>query len=261
MTVEKSANPKSIIEFKFGRKHYAFSPRPLATLATVIALPLLLMLGFWQLHRADVKREILALYHTNSAALPTMVYSTINEPLPAPFQHIAVRGHFAPDQQILLDNRFNEHQVGYQVITPFKLEDSNTYLLINRGWTPRHRNRAVMPTFETPDQKEIVTLSGYVSYPSQHNFVLGQNVEPLKNGLNVAQNLELAEMSEVVQHPVYPFVLLLDEKENYGFTREWNPVTMSPDIHMGYAVQWFALAASLLIIYLVVNLKARELHD
>ena len=30
---------------------------------------------------------------------------------------------------------------------------------------------------------------------------------------------------------------------------------MSPEKHLGYAIQWFALALALFVIYIVVNLK------
>jgi surfeit locus 1 family protein len=261
MTLEKPLRPKSIIEFKLGRKRYHFSPRPLATLAAVVVFPLLLLLGFWQLHRADIKREILATYQTNSHAAPAGTLTTLTEPLPLQFQRISVKGHFVNSQQILLDNRFNEHKAGYEVLTPFKLTNSNAYLLVNRGWIQRGRNRTIMPIFETPDDKEIVTLSGYVNYPKQRNLLLGPNLEAPKQGLSIAQNIQLDQISDTLQHPVYPLILLLDEESEHGFSRHWNPVTMTPDIHMGYAVQWFALAASLLIIYIVVNLKSEKLRD
>jgi surfeit locus 1 family protein len=261
MTVENSVNPKSIIEFKLGSKHYHFSPRPLATLATVIVFPLLLVLGFWQLHRADIKREVLELYQTNSAHPPAITYTKITEPFPKQFQRVSVRGHFIPSQQILLDNRFHEHQVGYQVITPFKLEESNTYLFINRGWIPRSRSRTIIPTFETPPEKQIITLSGYASYPKESNFLVGPNLETPKPGTAIVQSVQIDQLSEIVQHPAYPFILLLDEQQNHGFTRSWTPVTMGPDTHLGYAVQWFALAASLVIIYVAVNLRSEKARD
>ena len=50
-------------------------------------------------------------------------------------------------------------------------------------------------------------------------------------------------------------VLLLDKDQPGGFVREWNPVVVGPERHVGYAVQWFALAAALVILYVWVNLN------
>jgi surfeit locus 1 family protein len=39
--------------------HREFSPRPIPTVATVVLLPILISLGFWQLDRAAQKRQML----------------------------------------------------------------------------------------------------------------------------------------------------------------------------------------------------------
>jgi len=261
MTIEQQTEAKNLFDLSLGNRRYYFSPRPLASLATLVVLPLLLLLGFWQLHRADVKREILAQYETNSAVVPVVAHSKFIEPYPKQYQHISIRGNFVPAQQILLDNRFNAHRAGFDVLTPFKLENSDTYILVNRGWVPRHRSRNLVPSIDTPKEKQIITLSGYLNYPGQHTLLLGQNIENSKAGVTIVQILQLDEIGELLQRPLYPFVLLLEEKQPYGFVREWTPVVMGPDMHTGYAVQWFALAISLLIIYIVVNLKSEKLND
>lgn len=261
MTVEKALQNKSIIEFRLGRKRYHFSPRPLATLATALLLPFLIMLGFWQLHRAETKRDIISLYRANSAAIPTEVKTTFASGLPKPFEKLMVRGHFLKDTQILLDNRFHEHQVGYEVMTPFKLNNSDTLLLINRGWIPRNQRRSIFPVIETPADEQTLTLMGLASYPSARHFLLGTNNEHPREDLHIIQHIDIEELRSMLAKPLYPFVLLLDEQQDVGFVRNWNPINMTPDVHQGYAVQWFALAASLLIMYLFVNLKSEQLHD
>ncbi len=40
-----------------------------------------------------------------------------------------------------------------------------------------------------------------------------------------------------------------------GYVRTWSPPGFPPMRHIGYAVQWFALALALLVIYLVTNLR------
>jgi surfeit locus 1 family protein len=48
---------------------------------------------------------------------------------------------------------------------------------------------------------------------------------------------------------------LLDPAEPDGYARHWAPPGFPPIRHIGYAVQWFALAAALLVIYLIMNIK------
>lgn len=58
--------------------------------------------------------------------------------------------------------------------------------------------------------------------------------------------------------PMVEHVLAIDPHSRYGYRREWQIVPFSPERHLGYAVQWFALACALLVIYLVVNFKRIE---
>jgi len=50
-------------------------------------------------------------------------------------------------------------------------------------------------------------------------------------------------------------VILLDPKEPDGYARNWEAPGFPPMRHIGYAVQWFALAAALLVIYIVTNVR------
>ena len=50
-------------------------------------------------------------------------------------------------------------------------------------------------------------------------------------------------------------LVLLDPGEPDGYVRDWSPPGFPPMRHIGYAVQWFAMAATLLVIWVVTNLK------
>ena len=53
-----------------------------------------------------------------------------------------------------------------------------------------------------------------------------------------------------------PLMLLLDPDDAHGFVRDWQAVYgVTPDKHRAYALQWFTLAAVLLLIYIGVNSK------
>ena len=50
-------------------------------------------------------------------------------------------------------------------------------------------------------------------------------------------------------------LLLLEPGQPDGYERDWQPMVFGPERNVGYAVQWFGLAAALTIIYLVVNTR------
>ena len=49
-------------------------------------------------------------------------------------------------------------------------------------------------------------------------------------------------------------LVLLDPGEADGYVRNWSAPGFPPIRHIAYAVQWFALALTLAVIYLVTNL-------
>jgi cytochrome oxidase assembly protein ShyY1 len=50
-------------------------------------------------------------------------------------------------------------------------------------------------------------------------------------------------------------LVLLDPAEPDGYVRNWAAPGFPPMRHFGYAVQWFALALTLFVIYVVTNLR------
>jgi surfeit locus 1 family protein len=50
-------------------------------------------------------------------------------------------------------------------------------------------------------------------------------------------------------------LILLDPGEPDGYVRHWSPPGFPPMRHIGYAVQWFALAAALFVIFIVTNVR------
>ena len=50
-------------------------------------------------------------------------------------------------------------------------------------------------------------------------------------------------------------VVLLDAGQPDGYLREWQPPGFPPVRHVAYAVQWFALAIALAVIYVVTNVR------
>ncbi len=52
---------------------------------------------------------------------------------------------------------------------------------------------------------------------------------------------------------LFPFPIRIDAGEPGALAVNWQVVNMSPQMHQGYAVQWFAMAAVLLVFYVLRN--------
>ncbi len=51
---------------------------------------------------------------------------------------------------------------------------------------------------------------------------------------------------------------MLDEGQPDGFVRDWRPPGMTPEKHVGYAIQWFGLATTVAVTWLVLSFRPRK---
>jgi surfeit locus 1 family protein len=228
---------------------YYFSLRLIPTIATLFCLPILILLGVWQIHRAEQKQNILTDYEMHQHAAPISL-NQIDTAKNINYTAVKMTGHFDNTHQFLLDNKFYQHQAGYQVITPFVMENHKT-ILINRGWISQGPSRAQLPVI--PPVKNEITIDGSVSIPEKI-FSLGNNTETAEWPKRINE-IDIAQLAKKTGDDFYPFIILLNPASPYGFAREWAPININPSKSYGYAFQWFALAAVLVIIYIGVNTK------
>ena len=56
---------------------------------------------------------------------------------------------------------------------------------------------------------------------------------------------------------IMQFIIRMNPEANNGFIREWSVVSMPPERHVAYAVQWFALALLVVILFVVLSMKKK----
>ena len=219
------------------------------TLLTFVAIALFLRLGYWQLQRADEKKQMIAALNT-FAHTPPIAWSP-HDALPRQYQPMALRGHFLPEV-FLLDNQHYQHQFGYDVVSALLLANDRV-ILVDRGWIKGASSRSEFPTVDIPaGQTQLV---GTAYYPSEKNWVLGQPLEKKQAHFAVIERLDTALISQFLHKSVYPFIIRLEKQDPRGYVREWSVVAMPPARHYGYAVQWFSISLLILIIYISLNAK------
>jgi surfeit locus 1 family protein len=228
-----------------------FSPSRWPTLVTLLLFGFLLSLGFWQLDRAEQKREIIGHYHGDKDDAVIRLDAGMKSASGLEYQRASSLGHYDSAHQLLLDNRTHEGRAGYQVLTPFVLQNSEVAVLINRGWLPLGSSRNRLPDVSVSEAQR--TVRGRLKTPPAEVFMLGEE-EPRQQWPYRIQRIDIPALSAELQRTLLPFVLLLDNEEPDGYLRDWQPVVgFGPERNVGYAVQWFGLAAALLIIYFTVN--------
>jgi surfeit locus 1 family protein len=152
---------------------------------------------------------------------------------------------------VLIDNRISRGVVGYYVVMPLRIDDSQRFVLVNRGWVAGTNTRAQLPQIATPAGP--VRVSGLAVEPSKRYLELSTQVA---EG-NVWQNLTLERYRAAVPIAIQPVIIQQENDLGDGLTREWAEPDLGIQKHYGYAFQWFAMSAAILIYYLVTHVRKR----
>ena len=237
--------------FQIGQR--VFKPTLIPTLVTLILLPVLIRLGFWQLERAEEKRLVLQQFEL-SQKQPAVDITSVPEPEHLlQYQKVTMTGKFDVKHQFLLDNKVYRGKAGYHVITPLFLSGSDKVILLNRGWLPQGKNRQDLPDILTSE--ETIKVFGQVKLNPGAGFNLGGDIEVSTSWPRVVQSENPAVLINYLGYPVLPMIVLQDPNSKAGFARDWYIKKIVPEKSTSYAVQWFALSLALVIIYLVVNFR------
>ena len=143
------------------------------------------------------------------------------------------------------------------VLTPLPLADCDGVVLVNRGWVPQGATRADLPNLPVPAEP-TVSIEGLIDFPPEKVFALGEGEDRDPGWPKVLQRVRLDLQAQQLNARLLPVVLLLAPEQPGGFVREWTPVVIGPERHVGYAVQWFALALALVILYMLATLERVE---
>lgn len=231
--------------------NHRFTPHWAMTLLALLSIVLFLRLGFWQIERGGEKKQMIAALHAFTQQVPTDW--SLSNPLPAQYQPIHVHGYFLPEI-LLLDNQHHQHQFGYDVVSPLVLAGGDV-VLVDRGWVAGDVTRRVFPHVTSPSG--LIQLSGAAYYPSEKSWLLGQALEKKEAHLAVVELLDTHLISQFLHKSVVPFIIRLSQDASNGYVREWAAVAMPPERHYGYALQWFAIALVILILFIVLNFNKK----
>ncbi|MBL7480907.1 SURF1 family protein [Legionella bononiensis] len=229
-----------------------FTPNWLMIVLTLSFIFIFIRLGLWQIQRADEKVTMIAAEESLAKQEPILWRG--EQPLPKQYQRIKVRGTYLPNI-LLLDNQHHQHQFGYDAVSPLQLSDGSV-VLVDRGWVQGESTRRSFPDIQIP--QGIIELQGSAYFPGKKQWVLGPGIEKKEGGITILEILDAKLVSQLLQKKVYPFIIRLDKQDAYGFVREWAIVSMPPQRHLAYALQWFAMALVIFIIFVALNLKKRN---
>lgn len=227
----------------------------LIAICVVMTVALLINLGFWQLGRAADKRELQHAMQQRQLETPTPLGALTPRVAPLSEEQIndmenlnvSAVGRYWNSASFVVAFQFFQGAPGFELITPFELDDSGEVVLVSRGWVtpgPGADGMPYIPALEGPQ-----TLRGQLHIPAMtmnRTQVEGDDW-PLR-----FRSLDIIRAAELMERPLLPWVVRLGVNEPGVFARHWPAVTVNTRMHIQYALQWFGMALVVLLITFVM---------
>ena len=151
------------------------------------------------------------------------------------------------DEQLLVETQLFEGQQGRYLLTPLRIDGTDTVLLVNRGWIP-----STETDFDAFNTAESVSLTGRL----QRSQTLNRNRESEITADRRIYRIDVDAAAAVMPYPVMSMYLL---PEGSGETAPNQlprlvaaDLTIDEGSHLSYAIQWFTFALMLGVIYIVL---------
>ena len=225
------------------------TPRPLrfwwVTLAAVLGVSATLALGAWQMSRAAQKLALQAAIERRQALPPADQRTVLAAANAGDLVHrpVVLRGTWAARHTLFLDNRQMNGKPGFYVVTPLQLEGSGAAVLVERGWVQRNfLQRDALPAIATP--AGVVEVRGRMAPPPGKLYEFaGAGQGPIR------QNVDLAQLRAETGLALLDFAVQQTGPASEGLLREWPQAATGVEKHYGYAFQWWALSALIVLLY------------
>lgn len=234
-----------------------WQPNNKILLFSLLMLPVLLALGCWQLQRAEEKQQILDQYQTNRQLPPVTNNQTLDSGQDQQYRLAWLQGKVDNNRVIILDNRVKSGRPGYEILQAVDISGADKKLLLNRGWVPANLDRAILPSF--PPLNGNIQLRGFLYRTLEGGYQLDDGVKSIADRPTRVGWITVERAAQLFDEPFYPYQLRLDQDSPGALQTGWPTVSVQPHKHTAYAVQWFAMAATLLILTIIANSNLNSL--
>lgn len=214
------------------------------------------LLGQWQLQRMHDKQALL------DQQVPARAQAlTLAAALGAPprLRWVEDHGQYLPGT-VLLDNQTRAGRAGFKLYQPFQ-SDGGARVLVDLGWQPMPPDRVLPPIQAAHGPARI---AGMLAPPPASGIALGPALASTPQpGVWLANRMPPDAVARALALPAGGLparVLRLDPALPGGYPRDLDllPNTLPPSRHLGYAVQWFGLALTVLVVALVLEVRLRR---
>ncbi len=201
-------------------------------------------LGVWQVERLHWKTELLREIDRGEAAPPI--------PLPAapqPFTKVSVSGRLRQDLPALYGVEVRSTaagpMMGAYLLNPLERPGADP-VIVNRGWVPLDRAQ--------PGPPVDASIQGYVRAPEQP-VRFGAADDPAHKRFYALDPAAIARALGLARAMAFTVVAMGDTPPGI-YPEPARSLPRPPNNHLSYAITWFGLAASLLVICAIYARRA-----
>ncbi len=199
---------------------------------------MLLSLGFWQLYRLNWKLNLINEIENSLKNDPVELSKTEKQN----YLRIKTSGEIDFDKQIYLYNLNENGKPGFEVINPIKIDNQN--YLINRGWIK----------FDQKNKPEINSLN-------QQNIIGTLKLQTKASSFKPENDLKKNYWFTLNRDDIFSFTgkrfsnYIIYLNGDYEAPRPKLITANISNNHKKYAITWFSMAISILLIYLYFRKK------
>ena len=216
-----------------------FGNKLLLSIILALISILLLHLGNWQLQRYHHKQHLTKIASKAAQQKPQYIKSLGEIKNNWLHKTIKLTGQFVKSPIFLLDNQHHNGRVGYTILVPFQV--AKKIILVNKGFIGKYQ---ILPELDLSAK----TIEGTLGNISTGILLLEDDYSKLED-VKIIQAINYRKISQYLGVELIEYILQNKEQAiNFGLPAQQ---------HLGYAVQWYALALTCAI-YSCINLRKKN---
>lgn len=222
------------------------------TLFTLFGMILLLGLGTWQLQRLKWKEGLIAARAAAMTGTPAPLPATLAAARALVYHRVRADGRFLNERELYLHAIAADGAAGYHIVTPLAL-DGGGGVLVDRGFVPEDmKSPSRRAAANAPGERSV---TGVLRLPEGRGWFVPDN-DPVRNEWFFIDLPAMAAAAHIGS--VLPFYIEADATPNPGFYPIGGQTLIDlPNHHLQYAITWYALAAALVVFYVMIVRRHR----
>lgn len=222
---------------------------------TLLLAMVFVRLGIWQLSRLGERRARNAAAQLARNQAPVTLGDSTAQFSAARLndRQLHATGEYDLASQIVLRGQSEKGVAGVRIITPLRIPGRDTAFLVQRGFVPSPD--AMTVDLDGLKETGMVSVNGLgVLLPDSSG---GSDAREL-DGQTTWRRIDLKVLRPKLSYPLAPLLILQTPDSSLpALPRRDEPPSLDDGPHLSYALQWFAFAATALVVGSIIGFRRR----